>query len=112
SELDDHEGRPRDTLVSLQRDLLASLARSVRMAIDAGHIRVDVEPEQLAFELYALVLGTMHGKRLLRDRDSDARARAAFERLIASARVVHQRSPRPDELGRGRRDPHESTRRS
>ncbi len=45
------------------------------------------EPEQLAFELYAIILGYSHHKRLLRDPKAETHVRAAFERILASARA-------------------------
>jgi AcrR family transcriptional regulator len=86
-ELDDREGRPRDYLVGTQRLLLATLARAARIAIETGHFRADLDCDQFAFELYALMLARGHWKRLLRDPRSDVRARAAFETLIAGARA-------------------------
>ncbi len=87
SELDDKAGRPRDYLVGSQRLLLATLAKSARLSIEAGHFRPDLDCDQFAFELHALVMGCHHARRLLRDPQAEAHARTAFERLLASARV-------------------------
>jgi AcrR family transcriptional regulator len=86
-ELDDREGRPRDYLAGTQRLLMTTLGKAARIAIEAGHFRADLDCEQFAFELYALVLARGHWQRLLRDPRADARARSAFETLIAHARV-------------------------
>ena len=67
TELDDREGRPRDFLVGRQRQLVASLARSARLAMEEGHFAPRLDAEQFAFELYSLLLGCSHWKRLLRD---------------------------------------------
>jgi len=85
-ELDDRPGAPRERLVELQRDWLSVIARTVRGAKDQGHFREDVDPEQFAFELYGIMLVCHHAGRLLRDPEAMARARGAFERLIAEAR--------------------------
>jgi AcrR family transcriptional regulator len=89
TELDDKEGRPRDFLVGMQRQLLAALARAARLAIEAGHFRADLDCDQFAFELNGLLLGLHHFRRLLRDPRSEARTRAAFESLLRAARVDH-----------------------
>jgi AcrR family transcriptional regulator len=86
-ELDDRAGRPRDFLVAAQRQLLEALARSAKMAIEAGHFRKDFDCRQFAFELYALLLGYHHAKRLLRDPRAETALRAAFDRLLADAAV-------------------------
>jgi AcrR family transcriptional regulator len=89
TELDDKEGRPRDYLVGTQRQLLTSLARAARLAIEAGHFRADLDCDQFAFELYGLLLGYSHFRRLLRDPRSESRTRGAFDRLIQAARSAH-----------------------
>ncbi len=89
AELDDQEGRARDFLVGSQRALLGSLAKTARLAIEAGHFRPDLDCDQFAFDLYSVFLGYHHARRLLRDPKADARARAGFERLLKSARLTH-----------------------
>jgi len=84
-ELDDHPGAARDFVVEVQKQLLEAIARSAQMAIDAGHFRRDVDGRQFAFELYGLLLVFHHAKRLLREPRAEARARAGFDRLLASA---------------------------
>jgi AcrR family transcriptional regulator len=87
AELDDRPGPARDRLAQLQRDWLDVLAGAVRVARDEGHFRAGVEPEQLAFEIYGIMLVTHLASRLLRDRQAVPRARRAFERLLESARA-------------------------
>jgi AcrR family transcriptional regulator len=86
TELDDKPGRPRDFLVATQKQMLATMARSVQLAVEARHFRSDVDGEQFAFELYALILGYSHWKRLLGDARAERRTRLAFDRLLAGAR--------------------------
>jgi AcrR family transcriptional regulator len=88
TELDDREGRPRDCLVESQRQLMATLVKAARLAIEADHFRRDLDCEQFAFDLLAIVLATQHQRRLLRDERAEARARAAFERLLSGASAV------------------------
>ena len=84
-ELDDREGPVRDVLVEFQREFVASLARTVRIAVDEGHLRRGIDVEQLAFEIYGIVLSYNHARRLLRDPKAERRAREAFARLLKSA---------------------------
>jgi len=84
-ELDDRAGRPRDFLVETQRQLNEALARSARMAIEVGHFRKDLDCRQFAFELYGLLLGYHHAKRLFRDPRAEAALRTGFERLLTDA---------------------------
>jgi len=86
-ELDDKPGPARNRLVQLQREWLGSLATAVKGAIAAGHFRGDVDPEQIAFELYGIMLSTHHAARLLRDPRATARARRAVDRLLSSCRA-------------------------
>ncbi len=87
AELDDRPGPARDLLVRLQRDWLGVLATTFRGAVECGELREGADPDQLAFELYGIMLSCHHASRLLRDERATARARRAFERLIASARA-------------------------
>jgi AcrR family transcriptional regulator len=85
-ELDDRPGPARDLLVKLQREYLATVARAVRGAVAEGHLSKDADPEQLAFELYGLMLTTNHYARLLQDPRATQRARRGFTRLLEAHR--------------------------
>jgi AcrR family transcriptional regulator len=86
AELDDRPGAVRDRLVALQKGWLEILATVYRTGVEERQFRRDVEPEQFAYDLYSVMLGFHHAARLLRDPQADARANAAFERLISSVR--------------------------
>lgn len=85
-ELDDRPGPVRDTLVRIQKDWLGLLSQTARAAVEEGHFRRDLDTDQLAFELYGIVLGCHHQTRLFHDPKAQGRTRKAFERLIESAR--------------------------
>lgn len=85
-ELDDQPGPVRDRLVELQKDWLGVLAETVRSAVEEGHFRPDVDPEQFAHEMYGVMLAGHHASRLLRDPKAGQRTRAAFETLLGNAR--------------------------
>jgi len=89
AELDDRPGPVRDVLVQSQKDLLGTVAHAARIAVDEGHFRADLDLEQFAFELYAVLLSFHHATRLMRDPRAKERAQRTFERLIASARSPH-----------------------
>src|SRR5258706_12470733 len=67
AELDDRPGPPRDALVRAQKDWLDELAKATRIAIQEGHFRHDVDPEQFAFDIYSLMLGAHLFMRFLRE---------------------------------------------
>jgi AcrR family transcriptional regulator len=85
-ELDDQPGPVRDRLVELQKDWLGFLSDSVRSAVEEGHFRADVEPDQFAHEMYGVMLVGHHAARLLRDPKAGERTRTAFESLLARSR--------------------------
>lgn len=87
-EYDDRPGAVRNLLVAGQRELRGAIAKAIRLAIDAGHLRPQTDPWQLGFELLGIVLAAHHDRRLLDDTRSLARAQAAFERLIETHRPV------------------------
>jgi AcrR family transcriptional regulator len=87
-ELDDRPGPARDRLVTLQREWLGSLAHAVKGAVAEGHFRKDVDAEQIAFELYGIMLSTHNAARLMRDPRASTRARRAIDRLLASCRAA------------------------
>jgi AcrR family transcriptional regulator len=86
-ELDDRPGPQRDYLVLAHRGRVAALAKAASLAIEAGHFRRDLDPEQFAFDFYSVTLGFHDHQRLLRDPRAEERARNAFERLLDSCRT-------------------------
>jgi len=86
AELDDRPGPARDALVVQQQRWLEMLGRSVRLTIETGHFRSDVDPDLFAFQLFGVVLSYYHCARLLRDPLAKTRAIGAFDVLVAGAR--------------------------
>jgi AcrR family transcriptional regulator len=82
-EFDDRPGRVRDTVARIQVELSDSLRRVATSAIEAGHFRPDVDPVQVAFDLYGIILAFHLHHRLLERADARERARAAFRALLA-----------------------------
>ncbi len=85
-EYDDRPGKLREYLVKTQRDWTQTLARAAELAKSEGHLRADVDTDQLAFELYSTMMSFHLYHRLLGDPLAGSRARVAFERLLDSSR--------------------------
>lgn len=86
-ELDDKPGPARDQLVATQKDWIDTLATAARIAVDEGHFRPDLDPRQLAHEIYCLAYGHHAVSRLGLDPKAEDRTRAAFARLLLDART-------------------------
>jgi AcrR family transcriptional regulator len=97
TELDDLDGPVRDELVRQQRDWLELIANVARTGIAEGDFRPGLDGEQVAYELYGVMLAYHHARRLLRDPRAPQRARDAFDALVEAAR-----SPRPSRAARAR----------
>lgn len=76
-EYDDRPGPVRDRLAQGQAAWQDYIAHQARLAGAE-------QPEQLAFEMYALILGTNAAHQLFRDEAVFARARRAMHRLVGS----------------------------
>ena len=87
AELDDRPGPVRDALVRQQTMWLDTLAKAVRLTIDAGHFRPDVDPSLFAFQLYGIVVAYYHASRLFRDPAAKEHAERAFDAVVAGARI-------------------------
>ncbi len=90
TEYDDRPGAVREELVAMVRSWQRELTRAIRQAIDAGDLAADLDPHDLVFHLYGIVLVLHHDGRLLRSADALERARRAFERAVDT----HRRPPR------------------
>ncbi|MDQ2870059.1 MAG: TetR/AcrR family transcriptional regulator [Acidobacteriota bacterium] len=86
-ELDDRPGPVRDRLVALQKEWLEVIARVASTGISEGHFAGNLDPDQIAHDLYAVMLGYHHAARLLRDPRAADRARAGFETLLMASRA-------------------------
>jgi len=84
-EFDDKPGPLRDAIAWHYDRLGRELARAVELAVGQGHLRADLDVAQFVFELMGIIFAYHHDARLMRNEQAPARARAAFERLIAAA---------------------------
>lgn len=87
NELADRPGVVRDYLVETQERWLATLARAAQIAIDEGHFRSNLDPQQFAFEVHGLVLSCHFYSRLLRSPDANDRLHQAFDNIILASRA-------------------------
>lgn len=86
AELDDRPGPARDALAGVIRDWLDHLATAARIAVDEGHFRADIDPHQVAFELYGAMAASHSATRLLRDPRAAARTRRAVDAILTRLR--------------------------
>ena len=84
-------GHPvRERVVHAFQDWRELVARCAQTAIDEGHFRSDLDPEQFAYEFDGITMMYQQRQGLMRDRDAAEHAHAAFESLLNRSR----RSPR------------------
>lgn len=87
AEFDDQPGPVRDRVVEAHRKWHDVVAAAARSAVKAGDFPPDFDCEQFAHDFVAISLGYDHAWRLMRDPKAEARARAAFERLISDSQT-------------------------
>jgi hypothetical protein len=85
AEYDDRPGPQRDQIVAIITGWKAELLKAIRQAVAEGHLRPDVDANQMVFEVYGLMLAMHQDARLLRSADSARRARTGLARMIAAA---------------------------
>jgi AcrR family transcriptional regulator len=82
SEYDDRTGPLHDAMVRIVSGWKKELLRAIEMARAEGHLERKLDPDQLVFEIYGLMLVTHQDARLLRSKDSLKRARTALSRML------------------------------
>lgn len=82
-EFDDRPGPVRDALASSVMTWHAALRRTIIMASELGHLRADVDEEQMLFEIHGLILALHYEARFLRTPGSIDRANAGFDNILA-----------------------------
>ncbi len=81
-EFDDRTGPVRDALVGSVKTWLAAMRRGVVSAREEGHLRPDVDEDQLLFEIHGLILALHYEARFLKNPGSIARANAGFDNIL------------------------------
>lgn len=82
-EFDDRPGPVRDALATSVQTWLAALHRAVVLAKEAGHLRVDADERQIAFEIHGLILALHYEARFLKTPGSIDRTLRAFQSILA-----------------------------
>jgi len=84
SEYDGRDGALHDAVVAQQAGWRGELQKTIAQAVGEGHLRTDTDTAQLAFEIYALLLGLHHDGGLFGYDEAERHTAAAFERLWRS----------------------------
>jgi AcrR family transcriptional regulator len=84
-EWDDRQGPVRERVVGHFKALHATLVPAVRLSIEEKQFRADLDVDQFANELHAILLKYHLEARLLQNRRALLHARRAFDRLLADA---------------------------
>ena len=84
TEYDDRQGPIREELVGMVNAWQGALLRATTQAQQFKHLQTDVDPEQIVFEMYGLILALHHDARFLKKSGSVNRAELGFERMIQS----------------------------
>jgi AcrR family transcriptional regulator len=87
-EYDDRPGPQHDAMVAIIAGWKAELLKAIRQAVQEGHLKAGIDAQQMAFEIYGLMLAMHQDARLLRSADSAKRARAGLRRLIDDAQAA------------------------
>lgn len=82
-EFDDRPGPVRDALVHSVQQWHAGMRRAIVQSRQEGHLRADVDADQILFEMHGLILALHHEARLLRSPGAIAWAEAGFERILS-----------------------------
>jgi AcrR family transcriptional regulator len=81
-EFDDRAGPVRDALASSVMTWHAAMRRAIVSAKSEGHLRADVDEEQMLFEIHGLILALHYEARFLKNPGSIARANAGFDNIL------------------------------
>ena len=81
-------GKVRDFLAKGQVRWKTAVADFAREAVEAGHLRPDLDTAQFAFEFFGIGQAFQHSMVLLKDPAATRRAHQAFEALLARSRAA------------------------
>ena len=84
AEFDDRTGIVRDALVQSVEDWRSAIRRAIKESIAAGHLKKTVNPDDLLFQLYSIVLGVHHDSRFLQNPKSLALANKLIKDIFAT----------------------------
>ena len=87
-EFDDKPGTVRNAMVAHSERLHQGMIKAIRMTIETGEFRADLDPEQFAFELFGIISGFYRLRNLFPGKtNATQQATEAFNRLVSCAVV-------------------------
>ncbi len=75
------DGQVKEKIAAVQGEWRKQLAKTVELTVQTSP-KSKAEPEQVSFELFALILGVHHDARMFNPKDAVRRGELAFERLV------------------------------
>ncbi len=81
-EFDDRPGPVRDALAGSVGTWHSAMKRAIVVAREEGHLRGDVDEEQMLFEVHGLILALHYEARFLQSSGAIARAHTGFENIL------------------------------
>jgi hypothetical protein len=87
-ELDDVEGPVREKLLELEKQWNEILKQFIAESIATGDLRKDLDIDQFIWELMGFYLNHHASRRFMRNRDTNMRAKKAFQGLIDRSRSM------------------------
>ena len=86
---DDPDAHPDALRTRLVNGMLVwrqTLERTVKQALDRGHVRPDTDPEQMVFEIFSLLTGFLYDSHVKRDPKCYDRVMSGYARLMSTYR--------------------------
>jgi AcrR family transcriptional regulator len=83
-EFDSRRGPVRDRIAEIMREWIGVLVRALEEAQQGGHVKANVNPKHVAFEIQSLAIGAHWAYQLLDDRQSYTRSRAVMLEKLRS----------------------------
>jgi AcrR family transcriptional regulator len=81
-EFDDRPGPVRDRIAAILGDWSKAIEKAVRLAMEEGHLRGDIDAVEVAQHIHSLQIGMHLYARLFRNRLAATRAERAFDQLL------------------------------
>jgi AcrR family transcriptional regulator len=81
-EFDDRPGPVRDALASSVGTWHAAMKRAITLAKQEGHLRAEVDEDQMLFEIHGLILALHYEARFLKTPGSIGRANTGFDNIL------------------------------
>lgn len=82
TDVDGHPGPARDALAEIERSWIDALAAEAKLAVRLGELPASTDPDQIAFELFGLLMAANFWNQLFDDAGGLDRARGAVDRLL------------------------------